>query len=107
LKKQTTDQQTLVNNDTTKVDNLLKQVNAAPAGSSQKASLNKQLDAARQQLSKDQSQLDQLQMQAQILAQTALPNEQQLYTQSQVGSESAQWLQDNLLIKDWLAKQGN
>ena len=107
LKKQITDQQTVVNNDTTKVDNLLKQANSAATGSSQKASLNKQLDAARAQLTKDQSLLDQLQMQTQIMAQTALPNEQQLYTQSQVGSESAQWLQDNLLIQNWQAKQNS
>jgi hypothetical protein len=107
LKKQATDQQTVINNDTTKVDNLLKQVNAAPAGSSQKASLNKQLDAARAQLNKDESLLTQIQTQANILTQDTIPNEQQLYTQSQVGSESAQWLQDNVLIQNWLAKQSS
>jgi parvulin-like peptidyl-prolyl isomerase len=107
LNKRGTDQQTLVTNDTTKVDNLLKQVNAAPAGSSQKASLNQQLDAARKQLSKDQSLFGQLQSQSQMLTQGTIPNEQQLYTQSQVGSESAQWLQENVLIQDWLAKQSS
>jgi nitrogen fixation protein FixH len=107
LNKQVTDQQTVVNNDTAKVDNLVKQVNAAPAGSSQKATLNKQLDAARAQLNTDQTKLDQLQIQSQTMTQTTIPNEQQLYTQSQVGSESAQWLQDNLLIEDWLAKQNS
>lgn len=107
LKKEITDQQTVVNNDTTKVDNLLKQVNAASTGSSQKAALNKQLDAARNQFNTDQSLLTQLQTQSQTMTQDTIPNEQQLYTQSQVGSESAQWLQDNALIEDWLTKQSS
>ena len=103
LRRQGTAQQTTVTNLTNQVDALIKQVNSAPA--SQKAALNNKLAATRAQLSNAQTQLDQMQAQYQNLTQSIIPGEQQLYTQSQIGSESANWLQDNVLIEDWLAKQ--
>lgn len=84
------------------VKNLTNQVNAAPAGSSQRADLQKQLDTTKSQLTNAQKQYNSTQAQYQTLTQTTIPNEQQLFTQSQYGNDSAHWLQDNVLIVNWL-----
>ncbi|MBE3559462.1 MAG: peptidylprolyl isomerase [Ktedonobacteraceae bacterium] len=41
------------------------------------------------------------------MQQNTIPLEQQKFTQSQQGSESVQWLQDDLLIRNWLTTQNN
>ncbi len=91
-----------VTNLTNQVNNLTKQVNSAPAGSSQKASLQKQLDTAKNQLSAAQKQYNSTESQYQTLTVTTIPNEQQLFTQSQYGNDSAHALQYNVLIVNWL-----
>jgi hypothetical protein len=39
------------------------------------------------------------------IQQTTIPNEEVFYTQQQIGNESATWLQDDVLIRNWLSKQ--
>lgn len=105
VRNQSTAAQKTVTDLTTKVDNLSKQVNSAPAN--QKAGLQQQLDDTRKQLASAQTNYNTLNAKYQDLSQNQIPNEQQLFTQSQVASESATWLQDDLLIQNWLAKQSN
>ncbi|HEY7420151.1 MAG TPA: peptidylprolyl isomerase [Ktedonobacteraceae bacterium] len=102
LNTQSNTEKQTVTNLTNQVGNLTKQVNAAPAGSSQKANLQKQLDTAKTQLTTAQNKYNSTQSQYQNLTQNTIPNEQQLFTQSQYGNDSAHWLQDNVLIVNWL-----
>ena len=110
LKKQVDAGQTAIDKDTTQVDTLNKQIKALPAGSAsnaQRQQLNTQLAQAKQQLTTDQAKHDQLNQQYTNLANTVIPNEQQLFTQSQVGNDSVTWLQDDELIREWVATQSS
>jgi parvulin-like peptidyl-prolyl isomerase len=102
LNNQSTTEKQNVTNLTNQVNNLTKQVNAAPTGSSQRANLQKQLDTAKSQLTTAQNKYNSTQSQYQTLTQNTIPNEQQLFTQSQYGNDSAHWLQENILIVNWL-----
>ncbi len=94
LSKQVADAQTAI-------DNLNKQIKALPADTSkQRTSLERQLSAA-------QSQHDQLNTQYQTMAQSTIPNEMQIFTQSQYGNNSVGLLQDDVFIRQWLAKQNS
>lgn len=106
LRKQVADQQKIVDDTTKQIDDLNKQIKALPAGSStQNTDLAKQLTTAKTQLADAQKKHDDLNKQYQDMLNTTIPQEQQLYTQSQIGNESANWLQDDVLIRQWLAKQ--
>ncbi len=94
LSKQVADAQTTL-------DNLNKQIKALPKGNSkERTSLESQLATA-------QSTHDQANLQYQTMAQTTIPNEMQLFTQSQFGNEAVGWLQDDVFIRQWLAKQNS
>jgi parvulin-like peptidyl-prolyl isomerase len=94
LSKQVADAQTTINN-------LNTQIKALPKGTSkERTSLESQLTAA-------QSKYSQVNTQYQTMAQTTIPNEMQLFTQSQFGNESVGWLQDDVFIRQWLAKQNS
>ena len=70
------------------------------ATSKERTSLESQLAAA-------QSKHEQVNAQYLTMAQTTIPNEMQLFTQSQFGNESVGWLQDDVFIRQWLAKQNS
>jgi parvulin-like peptidyl-prolyl isomerase len=92
LNKQVTDAQTVINN-------INKQIKALPAGKSQqRTNLANQLKSA-------QSKYTDLNNQYQTILQTVIPNEMQLFTQSQYGNDSVDTLQDDVFIRQWLAKQ--
>jgi len=94
LSKQVADAQTTL-------DKLNTQIKALPKGTSkERTSLESQLAAA-------QSTHDQANVQYQAMAQTTIPNEMQLFTQSQFGNQSVGWLQDDVFIRQWLAKQNS
>ncbi len=94
LSKQVADAQT-------PIDKLNKQIKALPKGTSkQRTSLESQLSTA-------QTQHDELTLQYQTMTQTTIPNEMQLFTQSQFGNESVGWLQDDVFIRQWLARQNS
>jgi parvulin-like peptidyl-prolyl isomerase len=106
LKQQVDAQQKVIDSLNGQIDALNKKIKVLPAGpSQQRTDLNKQLDGLKKQLSTAKTQNDALNLQYQTLNSYTIPNEQQLYNQSQQGNDSAQWLQDDELIREWLAKQ--
>lgn len=56
---------------------------------------------------KDAKQLADLNSQLQILTQATIPNLQNLYVQSPLGSEAIGWLQDDIVLRNWLNKQSS
>src|SRR5205823_9962473 len=54
-----------------------------------------------------QAKLISLNQQYSTLNQTTIPQAQSNYNQSQVGNDSANWLQDDELIREWLTTQSN
>ncbi|GAC1468284.1 MAG: hypothetical protein PVS3B1_09090 [Ktedonobacteraceae bacterium] len=101
-------QQKLVTSTQSQIDALNKQIAALPAGSSaQRTDLDNQLKAAKASNADAKKQFTSYNQQYQILLQASIPGETALFTQSQIGNDSAQWLQEDVLIRNWLAKQGN
>ncbi|HTI13946.1 MAG TPA: peptidylprolyl isomerase [Dictyobacter sp.] len=105
LKNQATAQQTIVNNAKTQVTKLNKQIAALPANSSQRTSLQQQVTTLQTQENTAQAKYTSYNNQYNTMVNTTIPNEQQLDNQSQIGNDSAQWLQDDVLIKNWLKTQ--
>jgi parvulin-like peptidyl-prolyl isomerase len=96
----------IINTDTKTVTSLDAQIKALPAGSSpQRTNLESQLKTAQQNLATAQSKHSDFSASINTLTQTTIPLEQQIFTQPQVESDSAQWLQDDELIREWLANQ--
>ena len=56
---------------------------------------------------KDEKQLADLNDQLQTLKQTIIPNIQNLFVQSPLGNEAIEWLQDDLVLRNWLNKQNS
>lgn len=95
-----------INKLTKQVDDLNKQIKALPPGPGQKRTdLTNQLKAAQQQLTSAQKTHQDLSTKINQLTQTTIPFEQQIFTQPQITSDSGTWLQDDELIREWLAKQ--
>lgn len=89
---------TQVANEQAKIDNLKTQLSSI-TDPQKKADLQSQIDAAQKLHDRDNSQLNTLQSNVTI-AQTN-------YTQSQIANESANWLQDDLIIRQWVAQQSS
>jgi hypothetical protein len=108
LQKQLAAAQKTYTDDQKKVDDLNAQIKKLPAGASaQRTDLENQLKAAQQKVSDDQAKGTSINAQYQDILQNQIPQQQQLYTQPQVGNDSAQWLQEDALIRQWLAKQSS
>lgn len=108
LQKQLAAIQKTYTDDQKKVDDLNAQIKKLPAGASaQRTDLENQLKAAQQKVSDDQAKGTTINAQYQDILQNQIPQQQQLYTQPQVGNDSAQWLQEDALIRQWLAKQNS
>lgn len=106
LQKQDAAELTTINNITKQVDSLNQQIKALPSGSSQKRTdLENQLKTAQNQLSTAETQHQNLSQQINNLNQNTIPLEKQAFTQAQVSSDSATWLQDDELIREWLTSQ--
>ncbi len=107
LEKQVAQQQQAMDNATKKIDSLNQQISKLPPGSSaQRTQLTSQLAAAKKDYATAQSLHDKLQSQLNDLTQNTIPFEQQgPFTQSQIGNDSATWLQDDELIREWLQTQ--
>jgi parvulin-like peptidyl-prolyl isomerase len=103
LQKQDAAQLKIANDTTTQITNLNKQIKALPSGpSAQRTDLNNQLKAAQTTLKNAQTKHQSLNSQFTNIQQNSIPIEQQSFTQSSVGSESATWLQNDELIREWL-----
>ena len=88
------------------VTNLQAQIKKLPAGpSTQRTNLQNQLDAANKTLATEQTKSTTLGNQISALNQNTIPAEKQGFTQSQLGNDSATWLQDDELIREWLTTQ--
>jgi len=108
LKAQVDAQQKIIDTTNTQITSLNKQIKALPAGNSaQRTALDSQLATAKTTLSAAQTKHDSLNGQYQNIVSASIPNQQQLYTQPQQENESAQWLQDDELIREWLATQSS
>jgi len=103
LSKQVTQLQATITKTTQQIDTLNKQIKTAPAD--QRASLNTQLTTAQNQLNDQQNQLNTVNTQYQTMQTTTVPVQQSLFTQSQVGNDSVDWLQTDLLIRNWMKTQ--
>jgi parvulin-like peptidyl-prolyl isomerase len=96
----------IINNDTKTVSDLQKKIKALPKGPSpQRTSLQNQLNATNKDLAAAQSKHADLTGSISTLTQTTIPLEQQIFTEPQVESDSITWLQDDELIRKWLANQ--
>jgi parvulin-like peptidyl-prolyl isomerase len=92
LSKQVSDAQNVVSGINT-------QIKALPAGKSTKrTTLESQLTTAT-------NKYNTLNSQYQNVLQNTIPNEMQLFTQSQYGNDAVNTLQDDVFIRQWLAKQ--
>ncbi len=106
LNKQVQDQQTVIDNTSKQISTLTTQVKTLPAGT-QRSNAEAQLAGLKQKLADAQKQHDALSAQSTNLGNNLIPIEQQLYTQPQQTSESATWLQDDEIIREWLATQNS
>jgi parvulin-like peptidyl-prolyl isomerase len=107
IKKQIDAQQKILSDTNKQIETLKKQLQSTPNGSTQHTNLAAQLANVQQQNKDAQAKSDSLTAQYQNLIQNTIPQEQQLFTQSQQGNDSATWLQDDELIREWLATQSN
>src|SRR5579885_2138461 len=106
LRKQALDEQKVIDDANKQVDALNKKIQALPAGpSSQRTDLENQLTAAKKQVTDATTKQNNFNTQYNDMLNNTIPQEQQLYTQTQIGSESANWLQDDAVLRQWLAKQ--
>ena len=94
---------TTTQNQITDLKNQISKLHAGP--STQRTNLQKQLDAANKTLADEQGKSTTLGGQISTLNQNTIPAEKQGFTQSQLGNDSATWLQDDELIREWLTTQ--
>ncbi len=99
-------QKTIFTNTQKQINTLNQQIKALPTGSSsQRTNLESQLKVAQASNSDAQKQYISYNQQYQGMLQANIPGEEALYNQSQIGNDSAQWLQEDVLIRNWLTKQ--
>lgn len=106
LEQQSAQQTAIVTQTQAQIKNLNTQIGKLPAGpSTQRTDLNNQLTAANKKVSDAQAKEKTLQNQINTLNTTTIANEKQSFTQQQVGNDSANWLVDDELIREWLTTQ--
>lgn len=107
LQKQDTQVSKTISQTNTQITDLTKQIAKLPPGpSKQRTDLTNQLTAANKTLADNQKKHQDLQNQIALLSQQIIPAEKQTFTQSQIGTDSATWLQDDELLREWLTTQG-
>ncbi len=106
LNKQVTTQQADVTAITKQIATLTTQIKTLPAGT-QRSNAEAQLAGLKQKLTDSQAVATTLSSQYSNITKNTIPLEQQLYTQPQQTSESATWLQDDEIIREWLATQNS
>lgn len=106
LQKQDAQVKATITQDQKDISTLEDQIKKLPSGSStQRTDLEKKLADAKKKLSDDQAQDQKLTDQISTLNNATIPLEKQGFTQSQIGNDSATWLQDDELLREWLATQ--
>lgn len=104
LRKQVSDQQTVVDNLNKKIEGLNNDLKKEPSGTPKHDDLQKQLNQAKTDLKTANDKLTQLNASYQDMQNNTIPLEAQRYVQSSLGAETGQWLQDDVLIRQWLAQ---
>jgi len=108
LNKQVAAKQSALDATTKQIDTVNAQIKALPAGNStQRSTLQTQLAGLKTQLATTQTQQGTLSAQYNDMLKNTIPFEQQLYTQPQQTNDSATWLQDDEIIREWLATQNS
>lgn len=108
LQKDAATQQAIVNKEVQQIDTLNKQLQSLPASqTAQRTNIEVQLAQARAASNTAQTQYATFNGQYQEMLTNTVPNEQQLYDQPQIGNDSANWLQDDIFIRNWLANQSS
>ncbi|HLX39413.1 MAG TPA: peptidylprolyl isomerase, partial [Ktedonobacteraceae bacterium] len=107
IKKQMTAEQNIVSSTTTQITNLQKQLKATGLTSAQRTSLNTQIAAQKKAQAAAQAKYTSLNSQYTNMNTNTIPLEQQLYNQPQIANDSATWLQNDLLIQQWLQTQSS
>jgi parvulin-like peptidyl-prolyl isomerase len=102
-----TDAQKTVDSTKTTISTLNKQIAALPASSSQLAGLKQQLTDATKQNTDAAALVVADNNKYTALQNTQIPLEEQRNTQTQVGADTVTWLQDDVIIRNWLSKQSN
>ena len=110
LQTQDAAQVKIIDSTTKTVDSLNAQIAKLPKGpSAKRTDLTNQLKAQQAILNAAESKHQSLTSQINNLNSTSnpssIPNEQQLFSQPQITTESANWLQDDELTREWLANQ--
>ncbi|MDQ6660657.1 MAG: peptidylprolyl isomerase [Chloroflexota bacterium] len=107
MTKQLADEQKQFDTLTKQVNDLNTQIKKLPANSSQLPALKQQLKDVQKQQADQQSKASLLAQQIQQINKNDIPQQQTRYTQSQVANDSATWLQNDELIREWLQKQSS
>lgn len=106
LEQQVSDQQKIVSDDTKQVDTLNMQIQKLPAGpSTERSTLTTQVTTLQHTITDTQTKINTLNQQLTTLTQTTIPQEQQNFAVSPLGPDSATWLQDDEIIREWLTTQ--
>lgn len=87
------------------ISDLNDQLKKLPADSPKRKDIQKQIDDLTKTLDGQQKKVSDLSTQIGTMNQTTIPLEKQGFTQSQLGNDSATWLQDDELIREWLTTQ--
>lgn len=95
-----------INDTNATIASLNSQIAKLPKGpSAKRTQLNNQLKAQKTALSKAEATQASLTSQISTLTTQTIPLFQQTFIETQVASDSAEWLQDDELIREWLATQ--
>jgi len=106
LETQVSQLQTAINDDTKQIDSLNAQISKLPANATtQRGNLSAQVSGLQQRIIQTQTQVNALNQQVNTLTQNYIPSEQQRFTAPQIENQSAAWLQEDEIIREWLANQ--
>src|SRR5579883_384693 len=105
LEKQYAQQSDAATKTNKQISSLNDQLKKEPAGSQKHKDIQKQIDDLTKTLDAQQKKVSELSTQIGTMNQTTIPLEKQGFTQSQIGNDSATWLQDDELIREWLTTQ--
>src|SRR2546430_939897 len=106
LETQVAQLQTSIDNDTKQINSRNTQIQKLPASATtQRSNLKAQVSGLQGRIIETQAKLTALNQQLSTLTQASIPQEQQFFSQSQIGNDSATWLQEDEIIREWLATQ--
>lgn len=103
LSKQLAEQQSIIDSKQTEIDEITTQLETA--SDDQHAGLEQQRNEATTAQETAQTQFDEINLVYSSLQARDIPNQEARYTQMQLGGETINWLQEDILIRNWLQTQ--